>query len=115
MGLVDGREVLIADTPAAFAEAVARVYTDGALWNRLSAGGLQFVREHYSFGNGAAILRRLLAGIGLAVPASAGVRSTASADGAPPPFPPRAGDLPGWSGTPRPGAPVSRAGSPDRR
>ena len=65
MGLIDGQEVLIADTPVAFAEAVARVYTDGALWNRLSAGGLQFVREHYSFASGAAILRGLLAGIGL--------------------------------------------------
>src|SRR5262245_63779359 len=61
MGLVDGQEVLIADTPEVLAEAVVRVYTDGVLWNRLSTGGLQFVRTHFSFENGAAILRGLLA------------------------------------------------------
>lgn len=48
MHLVDGQDILIADDPAAFAEAVARLYRDEALWTRLSEGGLANVREHFS-------------------------------------------------------------------
>jgi GT2 family glycosyltransferase len=48
MHLVDGEDVLIADEPEAFAEAVARLYSDEDLWNRLSGAGLANVREHFS-------------------------------------------------------------------
>lgn len=48
MHLVDGKDVLIAEDPAAFAEAVASLYRDEALWTRLSEGGLANVREHFS-------------------------------------------------------------------
>jgi GT2 family glycosyltransferase/glycosyltransferase involved in cell wall biosynthesis len=67
MGLVHERHVLIADTPEAIANAVVRLYTDASLWNHLSAAGLLFVREQYSFENGARILRGLLDLIGLEV------------------------------------------------
>lgn len=48
MYLADGEEILVADEPRAFAEAVARLYRDEALWNRLSAAGLANVRRHFS-------------------------------------------------------------------
>jgi glycosyltransferase involved in cell wall biosynthesis len=48
MHLVDGEEILVADDPRAFAEAIARLYRDEALWNRLSAAGLANVRRHFS-------------------------------------------------------------------
>lgn len=48
MNLVPGEQVLVADEPLPFAEAVARAYRDEALWNRLSAGGLANVAGHFS-------------------------------------------------------------------
>jgi GT2 family glycosyltransferase len=48
MHLVDGEEIVVADDPRAFAEAVARVYRDEALWARLSRGGLANVTRHFS-------------------------------------------------------------------
>lgn len=49
MFLVDGESVLLADEPAAFAEAVLRLYRDPALWERLSKGGLTVMEQHFSF------------------------------------------------------------------
>jgi len=57
MFLVDGESALIADEPQAFADAVVRLYDDEALWNRLSARGLEVMEEHFSF----AAARRALA------------------------------------------------------
>ena len=48
MYLVDGEEILVADDPRAFAEAIARLYRDEALWNRRSRAGLDNVRRHFS-------------------------------------------------------------------
>jgi len=48
MYLSDGVDVLVADDPQAFAAAVARVYEDRALWERLSAGGLDNIARHFS-------------------------------------------------------------------
>jgi GT2 family glycosyltransferase len=48
MHLADGEDVLVADTPERFADAVARLYRDEALWNRLSRGGLANVERHFS-------------------------------------------------------------------
>ncbi len=42
-------DVLVADTPQEFAEAILRAYTDESLWNILSANGLENVRSHFSF------------------------------------------------------------------
>jgi GT2 family glycosyltransferase len=51
-GLADGREVLVADAPADFAEAVLRLYRDARLWDALSRDGLAFVEENLSLGMG---------------------------------------------------------------
>ena len=48
MHLVAGEEILVADEPRAFAEAIARLYRDEALWSRISAAGLENVRRHFS-------------------------------------------------------------------
>jgi glycosyltransferase involved in cell wall biosynthesis len=48
MHLVPGEDVLVADTPATFADAVARLYRDQALWERLAAGGRENIRRHFS-------------------------------------------------------------------
>jgi glycosyltransferase involved in cell wall biosynthesis len=42
------RDLLIADDPQSFADAVVRLYTDPALWARLSLGGRRVVRERFS-------------------------------------------------------------------
>lgn len=44
----DHRDVLIADEPIAFAEAIAALYRDESLWNRISENGIELVREHFS-------------------------------------------------------------------
>lgn len=56
MHLRDGEHVLVADDEAEFADAVVRLYTDGALWERISAAGLDFVADTYSLDAG---LRRV--------------------------------------------------------
>ncbi|HEX7802863.1 MAG TPA: glycosyltransferase [Pseudoxanthomonas sp.] len=48
MHLQDGTDVLVADEPQAFADAVVRLYTDEELWNRLSRNGLENVARHFS-------------------------------------------------------------------
>jgi len=45
MGLVDGKTVLVAEAPAAFAKACLRLYRDRALWERMSAASLDLVRK----------------------------------------------------------------------
>ena len=48
MHLRDGEDVLVADDPGAFAAAIARLYRDEALWQRLSANGVANIRRHFS-------------------------------------------------------------------
>ncbi len=61
MFLEDGRDALIADTPADFARAIARVYADEALWQRLSAASRENIRRHFSRDVARDALARLLA------------------------------------------------------
>ena len=48
MGLVDGEEALIADSPGEFAAAIVRLYQEGDLWNRLSVNGKKKAEENWS-------------------------------------------------------------------
>jgi O-antigen biosynthesis protein len=48
MHLRDGHDVLVADDPQAFADAVVRLYRDEALWRELSRHGLENVQRHFS-------------------------------------------------------------------
>lgn len=48
MHLADGVDVLVADHPQAFADALARAYSDEATWEKLSRAGVDNVRRHFS-------------------------------------------------------------------
>jgi glycosyltransferase involved in cell wall biosynthesis len=48
MSLSPGDDVLVAEDAQGFAEAIARVYRDEALWERLAAGGRANIRDHFS-------------------------------------------------------------------
>jgi len=48
MRLTPGDDVLVADEPEAFADAVTRAYTDQALWARLAEGGRKNIRRYFS-------------------------------------------------------------------
>jgi len=59
MHLVDGRDVLVGDDADAFATQVVRLYSDAALWQRLSDAGLENVRRHFSLDSARDTVRRL--------------------------------------------------------
>lgn len=59
MHLHDGQDVLVADTPAAFAAAVLRLLDDDALWQGLAARGRENVARHFSVNAARNTVRRL--------------------------------------------------------
>ncbi len=59
MHLREGVEVLGADTPQDFADAVVRLYSDEALWNALSRGGLDNVARYFSMDAARDVVRRV--------------------------------------------------------
>jgi GT2 family glycosyltransferase/FMN phosphatase YigB (HAD superfamily)/glycosyltransferase involved in cell wall biosynthesis len=60
MGIEDGVHALVADEPEKFAEAIVSLYTDAALWARLSQTGQALVREQFGDeANRAALIRVL--------------------------------------------------------
>jgi O-antigen biosynthesis protein len=61
MHLTAGSDILIGDTPQAFADAVARVYNDQQLWHTLAKGGQENIRTHFSRAGALRALTRLLA------------------------------------------------------
>ncbi len=48
LGLKQGENILVGDTPETFAQQVATLYTDRGLWDHLSISGLSFVETHWS-------------------------------------------------------------------
>lgn len=60
MGLQDGENALIADTPEAFADAVCRLYQDAALWQKLADQGQVYIENHYGETAVLAQLQKLL-------------------------------------------------------
>ena len=60
MYLCDGDNVLVADEPEAFADAVIRLHTDEALWNRLRSGGLANIEQHFSRSSAIRALEKVL-------------------------------------------------------
>ena len=66
MQLVDGEHLLVADAPQEMADAIVRLYRDEALWNRLSAAGIAFIEDNYSWAAGLRHVRRILDSVGVA-------------------------------------------------
>lgn len=60
MHLTPGADVLIADNPQQFADAVLTAYHDEGLWQRLSDGGLANVQRHFSPEAAREVVRRVL-------------------------------------------------------
>jgi polysaccharide biosynthesis protein PslH len=60
LALESGKNVLLADTPDAFAEAVRDVLGNDALADRLSEGGLAYLEREHSLAVGQAAMRRVL-------------------------------------------------------
>ncbi|HVQ76664.1 MAG TPA: glycosyltransferase [Candidatus Binatia bacterium] len=64
MGLRHGEDILIADTPAAFAATVLTLYESPQQWERLSRGGRTSIEERFSFAAATARMREDLARLG---------------------------------------------------
>ena len=48
MNLIDGKHILIADSAAAFARAVVRLYTDDLLWEEMSHNSLSHIQTNFA-------------------------------------------------------------------
>ena len=68
MNLADGQNVLVADTPNAFADKVVALASDQALWQRLSAGALMLAQQQLSHHANLQRLHDALIKIGVPVP-----------------------------------------------
>ncbi len=60
MHLVDGHDVLVAETAGQFAAAIVRLAREPELWERLSANGQENIRQHFSRDRAREALRRAL-------------------------------------------------------
>ena len=60
MHLADGVDVLVAEEPQAFADAVLKLYDDRELWERLARNGVANVERHFSFDAAREVVRRIL-------------------------------------------------------
>ena len=82
MQLESGRDVLVADAPGDFANAIVRLYTDRALWTALSEAGRANVARHFSPEAATGVLDELVRAAldkrraGAMPPPAAGVGST---------------------------------------
>ena len=76
MNLESGRDVLVADTAEAFADAVVRLHEDETLWTRVASGGRENVARHFS----ADAARPALAGLVDAALSAREARGAAAAD-----------------------------------
>ena len=59
MGLTPGNDILVAGTPAQFAQSVIQLYNDETLWNRLSTTGLATTQKIYSAAPAKEIIEKL--------------------------------------------------------
>jgi polysaccharide pyruvyl transferase WcaK-like protein/glycosyltransferase involved in cell wall biosynthesis len=76
MNLEPGRDVLVADTAEAFADAVVRLHEDEVLWTRVASGGRENVARHFS----AEVARPVLAGLIEAATTPRGARAVRPAE-----------------------------------
>ncbi len=60
MHVRNGEDVMVADSPADFAQVILHAYGDAALWKKLSDNGLANVRRYFSFTAAHTALQRIL-------------------------------------------------------
>ena len=68
MDLVADRDIVVADAPADFANAVCDVYSNPARWNALSKAGPAAVEREFSSARAAGVISGVLDELGVAVP-----------------------------------------------
>jgi len=76
MNLESGRDVVVADTAEAFADAILRLHEDEMLWARVASGGRENVARHFS----AEVARSVLEGLIEAATAPREARAAEPAD-----------------------------------
>ncbi len=65
MSLTEGKNILVADSPEAFVDALMRVYTDETVWRDLSAAGLDFADQAWGGDAASTILIHILNSLGI--------------------------------------------------
>jgi GT2 family glycosyltransferase len=65
MSLTDGENILVAEDADQFADAIAKLYQDETLWNRISHNGLKFAENAWGAEAAWKILNVILAGISI--------------------------------------------------
>jgi GT2 family glycosyltransferase/glycosyltransferase involved in cell wall biosynthesis len=60
INLRHGQETMLAETPEEWAAAVAELYRDHALWQKISENALDYARNHHSFEQGKKLMRKAL-------------------------------------------------------
>ena len=74
-GMEDGENILIASTPEEFAAGIRRLSEDAALWQKISDGGIRFLRDNYSRATVDGIMDRMLATVDACRKSSSWVRT----------------------------------------
>ncbi|MEJ8572069.1 glycosyltransferase [Microbaculum marinum] len=64
-GARSGHDCLVAESPEEWIEAIARLYTDKALWQKISKGGQSLIDDSYSFDVGVKAMRRAFEAVDL--------------------------------------------------
>jgi len=64
--LTKGDDILVADDPVTFSQAIGELYHNKQLWNQLSKNGLKIINEHYSIEANRFRLVEILQDLGLA-------------------------------------------------
>lgn len=65
MHLTHNEDVLVADSPAEFAEHIIRLHRDRALWEKLSKNGIRNIEKHFSIAAAKRNLKHVLAELGV--------------------------------------------------
>jgi len=74
--VVDGRDMLLADTSENFGEAIVELYNNEALWNQISTNGLEIIDQHFSFAVARQALMNLFDRLGLETRREAGLHES---------------------------------------
>ena len=65
MEMKDGEEILIAEDPETFADAVVKIYRSRELWEKISQNGIRFSDKMFGMAGGVEITKTILGSIGL--------------------------------------------------
>ena len=67
MSVRDGQEVLLADTPGQFAEAVVELHENTARWEAISQAALNFGRTTFGAERAREVLRKIILELGITI------------------------------------------------